>query len=102
MREMCGALCGASMVCGVLKGNTKAAPEEKERIFAQVRNLAGAFRQEFGTIYCRELLHLDPNLQEGARPSVRTDDYYASRPCERCIAFCAALVEKFLEAQEGK
>ena len=49
------------------------------------------FKQEFGTLYCRELLGLSPErlAAETARPGERTAAYYASRPCERCIAFCA-------------
>ena len=41
----------------------------------------------------RELLGLTPEQLAGetARPGDRTAAYYASRPCERCIAFCARL-----------
>ena len=54
-------------------------------------NRAASFKQEFGTLYCRELLGLSPEslAAETARPGERTAAYYASRPCERCIAFCA-------------
>ncbi|MDH3067898.1 C-GCAxxG-C-C family protein [Akkermansia sp. N21169] len=92
MREVCGALCGASMIGGALKGNAGALPEEKERIFSLVREFAEAFKREFGSMYCRDLLHLE-SAEESARPSVRTAAYYASRPCERCVAFCAALAD---------
>ena len=56
-----------------------------------VQSLAASFKQEFGTLYCRELLGLSPEslAAETARPGERTAAYYASRPCERCIAFCA-------------
>ncbi len=93
MREVCGALCGASMVGGAMKGNTGTSPGEKEIIFAQVRDFAEVFRKEFGSLYCRDLLHLDGTEQESARPSARTEAYYAARPCERCVAFCASLAE---------
>ena len=74
MREVCGAFCGMSMLAGSLYGNSSA-----------------SFKQEFGTLYCRELLGLSPEslAAETARPGERTAAYYASRPCERCIAFCA-------------
>lgn len=63
----------------------------KGKIFSLVQSLAASFKQEFGTLYCRELLGLSPErlAAETARPGERTAAYYASRPCERCIAFCA-------------
>ena len=93
MREVCGAFCGLSMVAGSLHGNTSPDTGEKEKIFSLVQSLAADFKKEFGTLYCRELLGLTPEQLAGetARPGDRTAAYYASRPCERCIAFCARL-----------
>lgn len=91
MREVCGAFCGLSMLAGSLYGNSSPETGEKEKIFSLVQSLAASFKQEFGTLYCRELLGLSPErlAAETARPGERTAAYYASRPCERCIAFCA-------------
>ena len=58
MRGTCGAFSGLCMVAGFCKGNLSGNPEEKEIIFSLTRELAGAFKQEFGTLTCRELLHL--------------------------------------------
>lgn len=98
MREVCGAFCGLSIIAGSLYGNTSPNPDEKEKIFSLVQNLASSFKQEFGTLYCRELLGLDATAQqqESARPSERTPEYYAQRPCERCVVFCAKLAENLL------
>lgn len=89
MRGTCGAFAGLSMVAGWCQGNLSGDPADKERVFALTRQLADEFKAEFGTLSCRELLHLDENAQEGARPSERTKAYYDARPCERCVAFCA-------------
>lgn len=89
MRGMCGAFSGLTMVAGYCKGNLTGVPEDKEVVFSLVRELAESFKAEFGTLTCRELLHLDEVVQEGARPNERTQAYYAARPCERCVAFCA-------------
>lgn len=89
MRGMCGAFSGLTMVAGYCKGNLTGVPEDKEVVFSLVRELADAFKTEFGTLTCRELLHLDAGVQESARPNERTQAYYAARPCERCVAFCA-------------
>lgn len=77
------------MVTGFCKGNLTGNPDDKEIIFALTRELADEFKKEFGTLSCKELLHLDDNLQESARPSERSSIYYAQRPCERCVEFCA-------------
>lgn len=89
MRGMCGAFSGLTMVAGYCKGNLTGVPEDKEVVFSLVRELAESFKAEFGTLTCRELLHLDEGVQEGARPNERTQAYYAARPCEHCVAFCA-------------
>lgn len=97
MRGTCGAFAGLCMVAGFCKGNLTGKPEDKEIIFSLTRRLAGEFKQEFGTLNCRELLHLDAEMEESARPGDRTPAYYAARPCERCVAFCALKAEKLLD-----
>lgn len=96
MRGTCGAFAGLAMVAGFKHGNLTGDPADKERIFALTRQLADAFRAEFGTLQCRELLHLPEDAREGARPQERTAAYYAARPCERCVVFCAARAAEIL------
>lgn len=98
MRGTCGAFAGLCMVAGFCKGNLSGKPEEKELIFSLTRELADAFRQEFGTLTCRELLHLDEEMESSARPSDRTSTYYAQRPCERCVTFCASKAQSLLDS----
>ena len=97
MRGTCGAFSGLCMVAGFCKGNLTGNPEDKEIIFALTRELADEFKKEFGTLSCKELLHLDDNLQEPARPSERSSSYYAQRPCERCVEFCASKARLLLD-----
>lgn len=96
MRGTCGAFSGLALVAGFKHGNLSPEPADKERIFALTRKLADDFCAEFGSLQCRELLHLPPDAEEGARPAERTAAYYASRPCERCVAFCAAKAAEIL------
>ena len=96
MRGTCGAFSGLCMVAGFCKGNLSGNPEEKEIIFSLTRELAEEFKKEFGTLTCRELLHLDEEMETSARPNDRTSVYYASRPCERCVAFCATKAQSIL------
>ncbi len=101
MRGMCGAFSGLTLVAGYGKGNLSGHPEDKEVIFSLVRDLAEAFKAEFGTLTCRELLHLDELAQEGARPSERTQAYYDARPCEQCVAFCARKAAELMQENRG-
>lgn len=96
MRGTCGALSSLCMIAGHCHGNTEGSVEGKEHIYTLVRSLADDFRREFGSITCRELLHLDNSQTESARPQARSDSYYASRPCERCVAFCARKAQNLL------
>ena len=97
MRGTCGAFSGLCMVAGFCKGNLTGNPEDKEIIFSLTRKLAEVFKKEFGSLNCRDLLHLDTEMEKSARPSERTSDYYEARPCERCVAFCASLAQKLID-----
>ena len=57
MREVCGAVSGALMVLGMMKGNFD--PEDdkaKAAHYALVQEFAAKFKAEHETIICRELL----------------------------------------------
>lgn len=97
MRGTCGAFAGLCMVAGFCKGNLSGNPDDKEIIFSLTRKLADEFKQEFGTLTCRELLRLDEEMEPSARPNDRTPQYYAGRPCERCVSFCAAKARLLLD-----
>ena len=97
MRGTCGAFSGLCMVAGFCKGNLTGSPDDKEIIFSLTRQLADDFKTEFGTLTCRELLHIDEEMETSARPNDRTASYYNSRPCERCVAFCAKKAQSLLD-----
>ncbi len=103
MRETCGAFCGLTIIAGFCRGNVQGGADEKEKIYALVQEEAAAFRAEFGTLLCRELLQQEGKAPEGTRPNERTAAYYASRPCERCVAFCEVRAKALLakELQES-
>lgn len=56
-QEVCGAVSGAILVLGLMYGRGENESKEKQDLaYLKVRNLIDAFRKEFGTINCKELL----------------------------------------------
>lgn len=91
MRLTCGAACGLFMLAGLEKcavqGNDRAG---KMANYALVQELAEEFKKRNGTLACTSLLGL--KKPEGSYvPEVRTEEYYAKRPCLRVIEEAARI-----------
>ena len=99
MREVCGAVSGMLMVLSYVYGyDTPGDDISKKRLYSQVQELAAKFREENGSIICREILKNPPS---DPNPSPRTAQYYAQRPCERMVYTAAKILEEFLEENRG-
>ena len=98
MREVCGAVSGAMLVYGALRGNSD--PEDgeaKKQHYANVRAFADRFKAEHETIICRELLHnVGLKKDAGGDPEERTPEYYRTRPCVRFVETAATILEEML------
>ena len=96
LREVCGAVSGMTMLAGRLRGYDDPADYEgKKELYALIQKMCAEFRECEGTIICRELL----GLREGedlAEPSVRTEEYYRSRPCIGACRAAAEIAERYL------
>ena len=96
MREVCGAVSGMLMVAGVLYGyDDPKATREKRELYAQVQAMAGQFREELGSIVCRDLLKNPPSAPN---PTPRTEPFYKDRPCARMVATAARIMDEFIES----
>ena len=98
MREVCGAVTGMFTVYGLVNGYSGARDyEEKKQTYAVVQELAGKFKEENGSIVCKELLGLEK--PEGTHiPAQRTEEYYQKRPCCDIVQLAAEILEnKFIE-----
>ena len=95
MREVCGAVSGMLMVLGILYGYDRPDDAAKQALYQQVQDLAGAFREQVGTIYCRDILDNPPS---DPNPSPRTAAYYAERPCARMVMIAAGLMDDFIRS----
>ena len=94
LREVCGAVSGMAAVAGILYGYDSPTDDEaKKNHYALVQQLAEAFRQETGSIICRELLD---NPASDPTPSPRTAQFYADRPCARFVYLAAAVLDDYI------
>jgi C_GCAxxG_C_C family probable redox protein len=97
MREVCGAFSGMLLVNSMETGSADVSDyEAKKTNYASVQALAARFKEENGSIICRELLGLT-NQQEGADPEKRTEQYYKKRPCAEIVRTAAEILEETFE-----
>ena len=94
-REVCGAVSGMLMAAGLLYGYTDPGEDDvyKKEHYQLVQDLCSQFRQETGTIICRELLDNPPS---DPNPSPRTAQYYAERPCARFVMLAAKILDDYI------
>ena len=95
MREVCGAVSGMLMVAGLLYGYDDPGEKDcnKKAHYKLVQELACRFREEVGSIVCREILKNPPS---DPNPSPRTAEYYAQRPCARMVMTAARILDEYM------
>ena len=89
-----------TLLAGCLQGYSDPEDfESKKELYALIQKMCAEFKEKEGSIICRELL----GLKEGedlAEPSVRTEEYYKSRPCIGACRTAAEIAEKHLLRNE--
>ncbi len=97
MREVCGAVSGMIMVANLLYGYTAPGHQDadKKAHYHRIQELAASFRQETGSIICRDILKNPPS---DPNPSPRTAEYYAVRPCTRMVMTAARILDDYIAA----
>ena len=93
-REVCGAVSGMLMVAGLLYGYD--GPEEgqiKKDHYARVQQLCEQFRNEVGSIICREILKNPPS---DPNPTPRTAEFYQQRPCAHMVTLAVQIMEQYI------
>ena len=94
MREVCGAVSGMLTVAGLVYGYDIPGDDvSKKKHYALVQNLAGQFRQEVGSIVCREILKNPPS---DPNPTPRTAEFYAKRPCARMVILAGRILDAYM------
>ena len=85
LREVCGAVTGASLLFGLEYGDDKAV------VYGHVQEFCRRFREACGSIVCRELLD-GTGAAAGGAPEERTSAYYAKRPCVEMVKLAARIL----------
>lgn len=94
LREVCGAVSGMLFVAGMLYGyDTKDDAKAKKEHYARVQELAGKFREQTGSIVCREILKNPPS---DPNPTPRTAEFYQQRPCVRMVTLAVRIMEQYI------
>ena len=96
-REVCGAITGMCMAADLIRGPGEASDKAaKDEHYAFIRGLCDAFRDETGSIICRELLGLAPKQSDSPVSEARTAAYYQKRPCAELVALAAKILSEHL------
>ena len=101
MREVCGTVTGMFMVIGLAMGNGNSKDNTtKKNVYKSVQELAAKFKEDNGSIVCRELLGFQKNNKESYVPSERTKEYYKKRPCPELCKYAADILEEYLKEED--
>ena len=91
-QETCGAVTGAIMVLGLLKGEQVNNNDElKTHAYGAVKELVKGFEEEFQTTRCRDLIGCDLNTPEGSAQFEKEN--MMETVCAVCVEKAVAIVE---------
>ena len=85
LREVCGAVTGATLVLGMRHG------PDKNDVYPKVQDFCARFKEQCGSIVCRELL-AGTGATQGGAAEARTPDYYRKRPCVELVKLAVELL----------
>ncbi len=91
-QETCGAVTGAIMVLGLLKGEDVNNNDElKAEAYSSVKELSRQFTAAYKTTSCRELIACDLNTPEGSAKF--KEEKLMENVCAGCVAKAVQIVE---------
>ena len=90
MREVCGAVSGMTFVISALYD------DEKSDIYKRVQAVANEYKEENGSIICRELLGISKPGPDSPIAEKRTKEYYKKRPCPELVELAGDILEKYI------
>ena len=92
-RQMCGAVSGTVMLCGLERGNDEPGNNRRAaECFGLVREVLKAFKEENGSTTCADLLGLNGKIKKPG-----SDETYEIRPCAKKVECAARIFAEKLE-----
>ena len=99
MREVCGTVSGMFMAAGLMFGESdNSNPSAKGELYKRIQDLAEKFKEQNGSIICRELLQ-GIESSTSPMPSERTESYYKKRPCVDLVGDAVEIFEEYIAKQ---
>jgi C_GCAxxG_C_C family probable redox protein len=96
MQNTCGAVSGAFMVIGFLRGKYKEGDDEaKEVTNTLIQEFSKKFTARFGSINCLALIDADFSTEEGKQKAKREDVF--NRKCSNYVRESVELLEEILK-----
>jgi C_GCAxxG_C_C family probable redox protein len=93
LKEVCGVVSGMALIAGLLYGDINPAEKAtKDAHYERVQAFALKFKDEFGSLICRDLLDRADKNPNGEEP-------YASRPCLVYVENAAEILDKWIKEQ---
>ncbi|MGN0462799.1 MAG: C-GCAxxG-C-C family protein [Ruminococcus sp.] len=101
MREVCGCVSGMVFVISSLYGYSDPKDfDAKKELYQRINQVANAFKEQNGSIICKELLRLEK--KDGIVPEKRTDAYYKKRPCPELCKIAGDILEDYIKSNPVK
>lgn len=92
LREVCGAVSGMFLVLGLKYPFTDTNDKSAKNLnYKKVQEVANAFKAEMGSYICADLLKIKHQPQNPVSET-RSEAYYKSRPCTRCVKVAAEII----------
>jgi C_GCAxxG_C_C family probable redox protein len=93
LQETCGAVTGGLMAIGLKYGFERTDDQkQKDIVLQRTKDFVAGFREEHGTLRCRDLIGCDLNTDEGQR--LHREQNQRETICVKCVMYAAALVEE--------
>jgi len=96
MREVCGTVSGMFMAAGLAFASSSDSAIEKGQHYKRIQELARRFKEQNGSIICRELLQ-GVETSTSPTPSERTETYYKKRPCVDLVGDAVEIFEQYMK-----
>ena len=93
--DVCGAVTGAVMAIGLRYSSDEVDPDAKARSYAAVQRLFEEFRQEHGSIVCRDLLGIDLGTEGGWAEAQRLHTH--NTVCPQFVRDAAEILDGILD-----